>query len=303
MKYLVTGASGFIGSHVAKRLAETGCSVAAWGKQLMPPPPNVVLKPVDITDQALVFEEISRFKPDVIFHFAGQSFPKLSWEHPQKTLAANIIGTANILDTVAKTGFPCRLLIAGSSAQYRISSEALITEDHEQNPRDPYALSKFCADRLAVIYGEKYGLDIIRFLPFYVIGPGKKGDVASDFAHKVMHAHLHHLPSITVGNVDITRDFLDIEDGVSALLLLAEKGRKGEAYNICSGEGYKVAAMLEYYIALSGKPLLYTVDPSLVRKNEPPTIVGDPSKLMALGWKKHIAMYETLQRIYSAALP
>ena len=164
-------------------------------------------------------------------------------------------------------------------------------------PLSPYAVSKLAADYCARLYTLRYGLNILRVRPFFLIGPSKVGDVCSDLARRVVAVERGEATDVPVGQLEIVRDFLDVRDGVAAMELIAAKGEAGQDYNICAGHGYRIGDILDHYKKLAKIPVLERVDPSLMRPIDEPVKVGDPAKLKALGWMARYPLEESLSTI------
>ena len=303
MKALITGAGGFIGGYLAEHLLSAGDRV--WG---MDREPGAVCQTLeqrglrfvrgDILNGAEMGELLADLRPDVVYHLAAQSFPGRSWEQPALTFDINVRGTVSLLEAVRSSGGKPVVIPICSSAEYapRVVTTP-ITEDSPLGPSTPYGVSKLTQDHIARLYGERYGLPVVRVRPFYLVGPRKMGDVCSDFARGVVAVERGAQPGLKVGNLDVIRDLLDVRDGVGAMRVLAEKGRAGSVYNICLGTGYRVGDILDRLIALAGKPVQVSVDPARVRSLDEPVKIGDNRRLRELGWAPRISMEQTLRDI------
>ena len=149
---------------------------------------------------------------------------------------------------------PARLLAAGSSAEYAEPADGrMISEDGPTDPNSPYGASKLAADRLLQLYYRRYGLDVVRFRPFFIAGPRKQGDVCSDFARRIVAIERGEEKTLRVGSLDVVRDIIDIKDGVSAILLIAAAGKAGEVYNVCGGRSVSIGDILDIYRGLAGR--------------------------------------------------
>lgn len=283
---LLTGAKGFIGSYLSAYLEENDHQVVG---------DREVMLYFDVRNREMVHHLIADVKPDVIFHLAAQPSVPRSWREPQLTFETNVVGTIHLLEEV-RTHVPnAGVILASSSAIYGGSPNP-ISEDHPLRPLSPYAVSKAAMDLLGYSYFKSYGLDIIRARIFGTIGPGKRGDAVSDFAQRIV---LGENP-IRVGNLDPVRDLTDVRDTVKALIILMEKGQPGEAYNICHRCVQPIRGILDEMIALSETKAEVVVDPDLLRPVDEPVIVGDNSKIRALGWKPEIPIRKTLEDVLQA---
>jgi GDP-4-dehydro-6-deoxy-D-mannose reductase len=175
--------------------------------------------------------------------------------------------------------------------------ELPLREDAPLRPLSPYGASKAAADLVCLQAYLGYGLDVIRARPFTHIGPGQSARfVASALASRIAVAERDGLGSIPVGTLDTRRDFTDVRDVVRAYRLLAEHGRAGEAYNICSGVDVSIQALADALVGLARRPVRLEFDPSLARPADVPVLRGDPTRIHALtGWKPEIPLAVTLQ--------
>jgi len=303
MRIAVTGASGFIGSHLVDGLLTRGDEVCALVRPQSPSsydlPKAVEKRETDLMQADQVLSALQDFMPDALCHLAAQSLPTVSWSDPQGTIQFNATSTLNLFDAARSMNFRGPILIAGSSSEYAPQSDAdiAIDEHHPIGAGSPYAVSKIAADQLAQLYAKHHGLRIIRMRPFFWIGPRKTGDFSSDIARRIVEVENGRAASLKTGNLDAVRDFLDVRDGVQAMLVLLERGVGGEAYNICSGKGYRLGDILDTYLGLTGKRIRAETDPALLRPLDEAVRIGDPRKIMALGWKPHRRIEDTLKEI------
>ena len=295
---VITGAGGFIGGYLTERLLRAGASVEAFDvaePRVVPREGRFHFTAVDIEQRSVLERAMREARPDVVFHLAAQSYPGLSWDDPVRTFRANILGSVNVFDAVRATGLPTSVVAICSSAEYAARSTAEpIAEDSALNPSSPYGVSKLAEDELGRLYAERYGMRIMRVRPFYLIGPRKTGDVSSDFARGVVAIERGQRQVLPVGNLDVVRDLLDVRDGVDALVVLAERGRAGEVYNVCSGRGYAVRDVLEILKKLARVPVREELDAARARPIDEPVKIGDPSRLKALGWGPQYSIESTL---------
>jgi GDP-4-dehydro-6-deoxy-D-mannose reductase len=301
MKALITGAGGFIGSHLADSCVAKGLEVVALthGKtdNLNHLKGKIRTLDCDIADKDAVFKIVAETKPDYVFHFAAQSFVMPSWKDPEGTFKSNIIGTRNILEAVREAGIDPLIVLACSSAAYgfTLPSEIPISETKEFRPSSPYAISKAATDHLGHMYARRYGMRILRLRIFNTIGPRKTGSALAEWSEQIAKIESKKQDVMKVGNLEGTVDFTDIRDFISAVWLLVEKGEPGDAYNTCSGTGRKMSDVLECMKSLAKVPVKSIPDPAKFRPNDDPIFVGDNSKLRALGWKPQIPFEQTLQ--------
>ena len=302
MIFLVTGAGGFIGSHLAEFLILEGHKVHLFSRKK-----NSLLDKLgshssihigDIKDEKYINQIIQNTKPDVIIHLAAQSFPTHSWEEPVSTFNVNVNGTINILESVRKAGNDTLVISVCSSAEYAPSTNSdPIKECQDLIPSNPYGVSKLAQDHITRVYGEMYSIRTIRCRPFFLVGARKDGDVYSSFAKQIVRIERNNKIVFRVGNLDNVRDILDIHDGVRAIYTLCEKGKTGEVYNICSGEGHSIKNILNTMKSLTNVEINEKIDHSLIRAKDERVVVGDPSKIKGLGWSPRYKLKTTLKDI------
>lgn len=294
----VTGASGFIGSHLVDHLLERGDTVVALQRQ--PGPERERLKVVagDVLDADLLKRIVREAAPQEIYHLAAQSLPAVSWEQPWLTQRINVEGVLNTLEAVRGAQSSAAVVVASSSSIYAQSADgAPIREDDPIGPASPYGVSKLAADHLSRLYAERYGLRVLRARPFFLIGPRKTGDVCSDWARHIVSIERAGHGELPVGNLDIERDFLHVKDGVQALVTIAASGDAGEAYNVCSGRGWKLRDILAAYAELAHAELSIRVAVSKMRPIDERIKVGDCAKLQTLGWRQQLDVRGALEEI------
>ncbi|MBI2075744.1 MAG: GDP-mannose 4,6-dehydratase [Candidatus Aenigmarchaeota archaeon] len=301
MKAVVTGAGGFLGSHLADLLVEKGLDVYAVinedTKNLGHLGERIKIIRCDIADKDAVENLISGVKPDYVFHMAAQSFVIPSWQDPERTFKTNILGTLYLLDAVKKENINPVIAVACSSAEYGMNfpDEIPIKETKIFRPSSPYAVSKVATDMISELYAKTHKMKIIRIRFFNISGPRKTMDACSDFAKGVAEAE-RGKPFMTVGNLDGIRDITDARDAVRAVWLLTEKGVYGDVYNVCSGQGYKVRDLLDKLLAMSTKKItVKEKDPEKLRPIDDPLFIGDNSKIRKLGWEPKIKIEQTLR--------
>ncbi len=303
MRILITGITGFVGSHLAEYCLDKGVKVYGikrW-RSKMDNIEHIVdklkLHDCDMRDAFNVAQVIDDIRPEKIFHLAAQTFVPTSWKAPNETMITNITGQLNLLETIKHIqGYNPTVLIACSSEEYgKIEeSDVPITEDTPLRPQSPYAVSKIAQDYMGFQYHASYRMNIIRTRAFNHTG-ARRGDVfvCSDFAKQIIE---NKTGEIKVGNLEAIRDFTDVRDMVRAYWLATEKCVPGEVYNICSGKGYKIADILQSLIRLSGVDIKIVEDQSRMRPSDVPKLIGDNSKFCKLtGWKPEIKMDETLR--------
>jgi len=304
MRILITGISGFVGSHLAEAYLQAGAEVHGtiryrsdqvnirhlWDA--------ITLRACDIVDASSIRSIVERGY-DRIHHLAAQSYVPESWTHPDATMRTNITGTLHLLESVRRLPHQPRIHLCGTSEEYGLvrEEETPITEDHPLRPMSPYGVSKVGADLLAYQYHLSYGMDVVRTRAFNHEGPRRSAAfVTSSFAKQIAEAEVgKREPIIRHGNLEAKRDFSDVRDVVRAYILALDKGKSGEAYNICSGVAWKISDVLKHLIKLARIPVRTEVDPARMRPSDVPLLLGSAEKFVALtGWKPEIPFEQTL---------
>lgn len=307
MRVLITGITGFVGSHMAEFALAQGATVVGacrWRsnpENLLSIRARVQLVESDLRDQSSTTEMLATAQPDVIFHLAGQSQVMTSWHAPAETLHTNIIGQAHLLEAIRHRGAPFpKVLVVGSSEEYGLVKEAdlPVTERHELSPLSPYAVSKVAQDMLAYQYFRSYGIPCLRVRAFNHDGP-RRGEVfvTSAFARQIAEIELgQRAPVIRVGNLKARRDYTDVRDMVRGYWLLAEQGRPGEVYNLCSGQSHAIQEILDFFLAQATvKNIRVEEDPARLRPSDLPNLFGSAAKAQAeTGWQPQISFAQML---------
>lgn len=308
-KVLVTGITGFVGSHLVDYLL-TLPDVEIYGirrwrsrtEHIEHLPEAVTVMECDMRDLTSFKRIIQAIRPDKIFHLAAQSYVPTSWHAPAECLTTNILGNLNLLEAVRDTRIDPWIQIAGSSEEYGLvhEHELPIVEENPLRPLSPYGVSKVAQDLLSFQYSRSYGLKIVRTRGFNHTGP-RRGDVfvSSNFARQLaLIERRRQEPVLFVGNLDAKRDFTDVRDMVSAYWLALEKCDPGEVYNICSGKMYTIGELLDILLGMTTVKVDVRQDPSRMRPSDVPVLLGDSSKFRTkTGWEPRIPFEQTLADI------
>lgn len=301
-KVLITGATGFVGRHLADYLSAKN-EYEIFGTSLNDKSfhtEKIKIEKIDLTifdDVAGLFEKI---KPDYIFHLAAFTSPAESINNPTPTVLSNIEIQMNILNAVKNVGLNTRLLVVSSGEVYGLvdAADLPIDESTPMRPLNPYAVSKIAQDYLSLQYSLAYKLDIVRVRPFNHTGPGQTPVFAiPSFAKQIAQIEKGQKePVLNTGNLLAKRDFTDVRDIVKGYVLLMEKGINGEVYNIGSGKSHDMKTLLNMLLALSNKKITVNSDPEKFKPSSIFDIYCDFTKLNSLtGWKPEIPIEKTLQ--------
>jgi len=293
VKALITGSSGFIGTHLTAELEANGYKVIKCDLKA-----SADTVAMDIMKQEMIESILGEYQPDVIINMAGHANVGLSWKKPQLTVQLNTIGVVNILEAVKAVNPQIRVLTVGSSDEYGSLKESgnNVTEDIPVKPITPYAISKQAQELFAQLYVRSYGMDICMIRLFNLGGPGQaKGYIISDFASGIAEVEAGKKDCMSVGNLTSARDFTHVKDACRALRLIAEKGHVGEIYNICSGSTHTAQEVLNNLIRLSKKNIVVKQDPSRMRPSDTPVVCGNHDKLTAhTGWQPALELEQIL---------
>lgn len=306
MRVLITGISGFAGSHLAELALDKEAKVFGtirWRSRrenIEHLEDKIELIDCDLKDSSSVRNCLLRSKPDFIFHLAAQSFVPTSWHAPAETLLTNIIGQVNIFEALRDLKMSPRIQLACSSEEYGMvyDNEIPIKETNPLRPLSPYAVSKVTQDMLGYQYFMSYGMEIVRTRAFNHTGP-RRGYVfvTSNFAKQIAEIEKGKKePVIYTGNLEAKRDFSDVRDVVRAYWLSLEKGEAGEVYNIGSGRAITIKEMLDMLLSKSKVKVTMKQDPARMRPSDVELLVGDYTKIKEkTGWKPEIPLEKTLE--------
>jgi GDP-4-dehydro-6-deoxy-D-mannose reductase len=299
MGVLVTGGTGSIGIHLLNLLGEEAGELVS--ASLRPPKDwqklqHVKYVELDLLDANGITTLVRDLKPTAIYHLASQSNVGISLKRPAETLGLNIIGTQNLLDAARKAAPQAKVLLLSSSDVYGRGDGQLDVMRRESDPLQPltpFAVSKAGMEMLAYQYRHTWGTHVCTVRPFNYAGPFQ----AENFVLPSIAAQLARIvdagaePVVYAGNLDVSRDFLDVRDLARALVLALNKGAPGSLYNVCSGRIRTVRELVEMMIETCGVDVDIRRDPVRERGNEQPLLMGSVDKLMQeTGWKPLIDM-------------
>jgi GDP-4-dehydro-6-deoxy-D-mannose reductase len=295
---LVTGATGFAGSHLVEHLIARGPGVAAWanprGAAPRGIPGKVEWRAVDLLDRAAVAASIAELEPSVIYHCAGSADVADSWPNPVKPLQVNALGTHHLLDAVREAGLKCSVVIAGSATIYGPSADP-IREDSPIDPKSPYGVSKLAQEMVAA---RATWCSVLMARPFNHIGPRQSPMFAtSSFARQIAEIEQGMAdPTLRVGDLEARRDMTDVRDTVRGYRMLAELGRAGRPYNVCRGVAYRIGDLLDTLLTLATRKIQVVTDTARLRPSDNPVLIGDPSRMSTeIGWQPAIPIEDSLR--------
>jgi GDP-4-dehydro-6-deoxy-D-mannose reductase len=308
MNVLITGITGFAGSHLADYVLDNHPDVQVFGmirwrsrmENILHIQDRLSLIEADLKDMASLKKCLIEVHPDRIFHLAAQSFVPTSWKCPAETFAINAIGQINLFEAILSLGISPKIQIAGSSEEYGFvnSDEIPMKETNPLRPLSPYAVSKVAQDLLGWQYFKSYGMNIVRTRGFNHTGP-RRGDVfiCSNFAKQIVEIEKNKRePILYVGNLEAKRDFTDVRDMVRAYWLGLEKGVPGEVYNLGTGKTYSMQEILDMLLDISGVDVKIQVDPERLRPSDVPVLLSDSTKFRDLtGWEPLISFDRSLK--------
>lgn len=298
-RLLITGARGFVGSTIQAMAQEPEPDALIAGWEIIPASPTM-----DLRQPLTIAEEVARTRPDAVIHLAAQSFVPESFRDPVATFNVNFLGTYHLLAALRDSGFTGRMLYVSSGDIYGMvaEQELPIGETRLPAPRSPYSVSKVAAENLCAQWVRSEGMDIVIARPFNHIGPGQDRRFAvSDFAAQIVEIRKGSRPvELTVGDIDVTRDFLSVHDVVRAYFSLLDKGHAGIVYNVCSGKERTLRSLLEKMAELCSIAVDIIVDGNRLRANEQRRVAGDPSLLKThTEWAPMESIEDTLKSILS----
>jgi len=288
---LITGVSGFVGSHLVHFLELQGWKVYGFDKHSGGGQKNVFVGDIgNRNDFGIALQECH---PQIIVHLAGL----IKSTQPEELYRTNLLGTVTLFESLVESGQRPTVIISSSSAVYGSGFGGRpITERFRTRPVTHHAVSKLAEESVALRYFDAYRLPVLIVRMFNLIGPGESPSLAcSAFARQIALAEVTGNNEIQTGNLGSCRDFVDVRDAVRAFALVAEKGRVGQIYNVCSGRAVSIRKCLDEMLSMSARQFNVRVDPDLVQKNDIPVQVGSARKLnQATGWRPQLSLKRSL---------
>lgn len=303
MKILVTGAGGFVGQHLIKKLLLNKYSVIAmdFAQNSVLEKYNIPVYNTNILNFIDVENVINKEQPNVIVHLAAQSNVGISWKSTNLTTSVNIEGSLNLYKAFFNINPQGLFLNIGSSDEYGLTAKMGIplTEEMECKPQNPYSISKYCTEQLLLQLSKKDNVKLVSTRSFNHFGPGQRtGFVISDFASQIAKIKLGIINNeIYVGDLSAARDFLYIDDIINAYIAIIENSVPNGIYNISSGKSYKIQDILNLLINLSGEEIKINIDKNKFRPAEVSNFVGASYKLKSVtSWEAKTSLMEGLKK-------
>lgn len=300
MRILITGIEGFVGRHLAARLAADGHAVlGSVYRSASTISGAEEVTQLDIRDRKGVSAAITDAQPDVVVHLAGETSVGESFRDPATTFDVNAVGAINVLEACREASVG-RILLVTSCEVYGDPdpSQGLVVETAPLVPINPYGASKVAQDVLGYQYWCSFEVPVVRARPFPHTGPGQASQyLFPSVARRIALAEAGHGPAtISVGNVATIRDLLDVRDVVEAYVGLIETGEPGAVYNVCSGKEHRLVEALDLLCELAETPVRIEVDSGQRRPTDFAWMVGDPTELKAAtGWRPRVRWERTMR--------
>lgn len=298
MRVLITGATGFAGSHLARACEQASDEVIGVHRSEAPTDCGEGRK-LDLVDQAAVRAVLRDVRPEVVYHLAALSSVGRSWEEPARTLAENVASAVNVLEGVRLEVPGARVVWVSSCEVYGTSARLPTDEGAPLAPANPYAVSKAAGDQLAAVYAEAHSLNLVRARPFNHAGPGQLPVfIVSSLARQLAEGLLAGARPIRIvtGNPRTRRDFTDVRDVARAYRLLAAGSQTG-IYNVCSSRSISAAEQVAVLAGIAAPvEVEHEVDPTKVRATEVIELRGANDRIaQATGWRPEIPFEQTLR--------
>ena len=297
MKYLVTGANGFVGKYFIEYLQKAESDAQIIGADITDNScSDIEYIKIDLNDRLAVYKMLHHIKPDYLVHLAAMSSVAQSWQDPASCFLNNTKVFLNLVDAIRELNIKCRVLSVGSSEEYGIYDEPM-KEDFVLHPKSPYSVARLSQEYLSKLYVDYFKIDIVMTRSFNHIGPRQNPRfVIPSFVQQLVKIYKGEQKELKVGNIDVVRDFLDVRDVVDAYYKILKKSKNRQVYNVCSGRGVKLRSVIDTVSdILNIKPVI-VVDQDRIRPNEIMSVIGDNSKLKnELGWHEKFNLAMTLK--------
>lgn len=304
-KILVTGSTGMVGSHFIESFRNNSCDVCGLARpsassRLYDSHDYPVFR-IDLLDANATRDVVKKIKPDVVVHMAAQAFNGISWQLENYTHHCNFNASLNVLQACQEIVPKSKVLLACSSAEYGCvdPEECPLKEDRALKPVTPYGVSKMATEALGFQYFSNYGMKVYLPRMFIHVGTGHPPATAiQNFARQIALIKLGKCdPILEVGRLDTARDFIDVRDGVAAMICLLEKGEAGIPVNICNEESWNIGDILKMLCEIAGIDAEIRPSEKYMRPSDELLLLGDASRIKGLGWERQFSMEDTLRAV------
>lgn len=292
-RVLVTGAAGFTGRYMCDYLSRLKGHSHIIGTDIIEG--NIrncdSFYKIDLSSGGETADLIKKIKPDYVIHFAGT----FGTDDQQEIYKVNVLSATALLEAIRQYKSDAVVVMLGSAAEYGlIAAEQLpVTEQMPCSPITSYGLSKFLATQIAGYYYRVHNICVMVVRPFQLLGKGVTSRLAPGaFAEQIRQAIDNGSNVIKVGNLESSRDFLDVRDAVEAIWMLCRKPAAGEIFNLCSGTPIKISRLLAIMLACAGADVKVEVDSKRLRgTSDINEIFGSYKKLQDhCDWKPKISL-------------
>jgi GDP-4-dehydro-6-deoxy-D-mannose reductase len=295
---LVTGAAGFVGSHLVELLLDDGADVVGWQRPGTTPLTTATLgwQSIELLDGPAVTAALDDLRPSAIYHLAGSAHVADSWQHTRDTFEGNVLATHHLLQALRRTGQAPRVLVSGSATVYGASSDAL-TEDSALAPASPYASSKLAQEMVAAQAWREHGIPVLLARSFNHVGPRQTpAYVAPSIARQIAAIERGEIPPVLkMGNLDPERDVMDVRDTVRAYRAMMAGAEPGTPYNVCGGHAVRIGDLVDLFRSRARVPVAIELDHARMRPSEVPRLWGSHERITrATGWAPAIPLEQTV---------
>ena len=295
---LVTGAAGFVGSHLVELLLAEGGTVVGWQRPGTTPVDTAGIKwdSVELLDASEVENALRELRPASIYHLAGSAHVADSWQHTRETFEGNVLATHHLFEGLRRLGHRPRVLVSGSATIYSPGPEPL-TEDSPLGPGSPYATSKLAQELVSAQAWAEHGIPALLARSFNHVGPRQTAAyVAPAIARQIALIERGELPPVLrMGNLDPARDVMDVRDTVRAYAGMMRSARPGTPYNVCGGRAIRIGDLVDLFRSRARVPVSVEQDPAKMRPNDVPRLCGSHARLTSeIGWTPRIPLEQTV---------
>ncbi len=296
---LVTGAAGFVGSHLLDLLGQDHAEIVAWqrpGTEPLVRGEGVHWVSVEMHDRLSVAAAIADARPSAVYHLAGVPHVGDSWAHTRETFAGNVLASHHLFESLRLAGLQPRVLVTGSAMVYTPADRA-ITENDRACPNSPYGTSKLAQEMVARRAWEDDGIAGLIARAFNHVGPRQPPSfVAPSIAKQVALIEAGRMePVLAMGNLEPKRDIMDVRDTVRAYRAMMQSARPGVPYNVCSGRSVAIRTLVDTFLSRARVPIRIEQDRARFRPNDTPLVLGDHARLTAdTGWTPQISLEQTV---------